>query len=86
MAEFAKVSLAAAPGCPNCKNRLSDLPLDELSPGDEYQCVFCGERIRIPKQVLDRLRAQRDALRAEHEQQKSVLTRIRNFFRRLFGA
>lgn len=81
MAEFAKVSLAAVPGCPNCKNRLSDLPLDNLSAGDTVQCLFCSEKIRIPQQILDRLREQRDALLREQALRRpSLWQRIKRFF------
>lgn len=82
MAEFAKVSLAAAPGCPNCKNRLSDLPLDTLSAGDTVQCLFCGESIRIPQQVLDRLLEQREAQRREQALLRPTLWQR---IKRLFG-
>ncbi len=81
MTEFAKVGLAAAPGCPNCKNRMSDLPLDTLTAGDTVQCLFCGEKIRIPQQVLDRLKQQRDFLLAEEAARRKKLT----FWQRLLG-
>lgn len=80
MAELAKVSVAAAPACPSCRNRLSDLPLDELAAGDEYQCLFCSEIIRIPQQVLDRLIEQREARRREEASQRPGL------FGRFFAA
>lgn len=85
MAELAKVNLAAAPGCPNCRNRL-DLPLDKLTGGDEVQCLFCGEKVRIPQSILERLLAQREAQRLEEaSSQPGLLQRIAEFFRRLFG-
>lgn len=86
VAEFAKVSLAAAPGCPNCKNRLSNLPLDTLAAGDKVQCLFCGEQIRIPQQVLDRLREQHEAMLREQARLRPTLwKRIIRFFSRLVG-
>lgn len=84
MAELARVGVAAAPACPNCKNRLSQLPIDDLSGGDEYQCLFCSEVIRIPQQVLDRLREQRDAFQREHGAPPTWFQRFKDFFRRLF--
>ncbi len=85
MAELARVGVAAAPACPNCKNRLSELPIDDLSGGDEYQCLFCSEIIRIPQQVLDRLREQREAFLREHGAPPTWLQRLTLFFRRLLG-
>lgn len=84
MAEFAKVGLAAVPACPSCRNRLSNLPLDELSAGDIVQCLVCSDKIRIPQQTLDRLRQQRDALQAENE--VPLWQRITRLVRRWFGA
>ena len=86
MAEFAKVGLAAAPACPNCKNRLSDLPLDDLKGGDQVQCLFCGESIRIPQQILDRLREQREAFRREQASlQPTLWQRITRFLGQWLG-
>lgn len=86
MSELAKVSLATAPGCPNCKQRLSDLPLDSLSPGDMVQCLFCGEKIRIPQQVLERLRAQRDEiLREQARLRPGLWQRFTRFLGKLLG-
>lgn len=86
MAELAKVNLAAAPACPGCKNRLTDLPLDDLAAGDEYQCLFCSQVIRIPQQILDRLIEQRETLRREQASLNppNFLERIAAFFKRLF--
>jgi hypothetical protein len=86
MAKLAQVGVAAAPACPKCRNRITNLPLDELSGGDEIQCIFCSEVFRIPQQVLDRLIEQRDAFRREHASQRSgFFQRIADFFRRIFG-
>lgn len=86
MAELAKVGLAAAPACPNCRNRFSDLPLDDLKPGDEVQCLFCGERIRIPAQLLTRLREQREALLREQARSKpGFLQRLLSWLRQISG-
>lgn len=86
MAELARVNVGLAPACPGCRNRLSDLPLDDLAAGDEYQCLFCSEVIRIPQQVLDRLIEQREAQRREQAALKpSLFQRISKVFRQLFG-
>lgn len=86
MAELAKVGVSAAPACPSCRNRFSGLDLDKLQAGDEYQCLFCSEVIRIPQQVIDRLLAQREAERAEQARLNPGLwQRVSNFFSRLFG-
>ena len=86
MAELARVGVAAAPACPNCKNRLDDLPLDDLAAGDEYQCLFCSQQIRIPKPVLARLIEQRELLRsAQDEAKPSLFQRLAQFFQGLFG-
>jgi tRNA(Ile2) C34 agmatinyltransferase TiaS len=86
MAELARVHVAAAPACPKCRNRLTDLPLDDMAAGDEYQCLFCSQVIRIPQAVLERLIEQREALRREQAQeQPNLFQRVALFFRRLFG-
>jgi hypothetical protein len=86
MARLAQIGVAAAPACPKCRNRITNFPLDELSGGDEIQCLFCSETFRIPQQVLDRLIEQRNSL--EHEragQQYTFFQRIVDFFRRIWG-
>jgi len=86
MTELARVQVGAAPACPGCKNRLTDLPLDDLAAGDEYQCLFCSQVIRIPQQVLDRLIEQREALRREQAQNNpGFFQKIADFFKRLFS-
>lgn len=79
--------MIAAPACPGCGHRLDDLPLDELDGGAEYACPKCGQVIRIPGQVLQRLLEQREALRAalEAEREPTWWDRLTAFFRRLFG-
>lgn len=64
MSQLAKVELAAAPACPNCRNRVTDLDLDKLATNPEHQCLLCGHIMRVPKQILERLVAQREALKA----------------------
>ena len=85
MEKLAKVGLAAAPACPNCRQRVTDLNLDELASGAEHQCLFCGNFMRVPKAILDRLIEQRDAARAANIPQGSLITRVMAFFRRLLG-
>lgn len=84
MAELAKLSLAAAPACPNCRERITNLDLDSMAPGDEHQCMACGHVLRIPGAVLERLIAQRDAELADAKP-AGLLERILEFFARLFG-
>ena len=80
VAHLAKIQLAAAPVCPGCRSRLNALPLDDLSGGDEYACPDCGQVIRIPEQILVRLRAQRDAL-AQELAERSWWQRVVDWFR-----
>lgn len=83
-AELAKVDVVATPACPNCRQRVSDLKLDQLAGGAEHQCLFCGHFMKVPKPILDKLIAQRDAARA-NAGGSSFAERISAFFRRLFN-
>ena len=85
MEKLAKVNLAAAPACPNCRQRITDLNLDELASGAEHQCLFCGNFMRVPKSILDRLIEQRDAARAASIPEGSFVSRVMAFLRRLWG-
>lgn len=86
MAKLARVNLAAAPACPGCMNRLTNLPLDDLQAGDQVQCLFCSEMIRIPQPSLDRLIAQREEQRREQASgQHGFFQRIANFFRQMLS-
>lgn len=84
MTQLAKVDVAAAAACPNCRQRVTDLKLDELAAGAEHQCLFCGHFMRIPKPILDRLIAQREAARAAGAQESSLFRRLAAFFSNLF--
>lgn len=66
MAELARIIPAVAVACPNCRARLSDLPLDELAQGASYSCPECGDILRMPLAVLEKLIAQRDALATQY--------------------
>lgn len=86
MAELARIGVAAAPACPQCKNKITNLDLDKLQGGDEIQCLFCSEVFRIPQQILDRLIEQRDQfLREQQAQNPGFFSKIAAFFRSLFG-
>ena len=61
-----------------------DMDLDKLAGGAEHQCLLCGHLMKVPKPILDRLMAQRDAARAAGAEEGSVLAKLRAFFRRLF--
>lgn len=84
MERLARVDLAAAPACPNCRQRVTDLDLDELAGGAEHQCLFCGHFMRVPEALLQRLIAQRDAARAS-QAPVSFWQRLSGFFASLFG-
>jgi hypothetical protein len=83
MAELAKVALASAPACPNCRNRITDLDLDGLAAGAEHQCLFCGHTMRVPKALLDKLLAQREAERVARKASRNWWQRLRDY---LLGA
>lgn len=83
MKPLAKVDLVATPACPNCRQPVADLNLDQLAAGTEHQCLFCGHLMKVPRTILDRLIAQRDAAR-EQARQASPLARFRAFLARLF--
>ena len=82
--QFAKVDVAAAPACPNCRQRVTDMNLEQLAAGAEHQCLFCGHFMRVPQSILDRLIAQRDAAKPRNSN-GSVFARIAAFFSRLLG-
>lgn len=85
MAQLAKLQLASAPACPNCRNRVTDLNLEALAEGGEHQCLFCGHTMRVPKQIVQRLIAERDAFLASQPPQASLWQRLRRFLGRLLG-
>ena len=84
MERLARVDLAAAPACPNCRQRVTDLNLDELAGGAEHQCLFCGHFMRVPEALLKRLLEQREAARAA-QAPVSLWARLSGFLARLFG-
>lgn len=61
MSQLAKVATSSAPACPNCRNRVTDLDLDKLAVGGEHQCLFCGNTMRVPKALIEKLIAEREA-------------------------
>ena len=87
MAELAKIDLAIAPACPNCRQRILDMDLDKVADGAEHQCLFCGHCMKVPKSILDRLLVQRDAARAAGATQGkgSMLARLAAFFSQLLS-
>lgn len=86
MSEIGQIGVIAAPACPGCRNRLTGLPLDELADGSAYQCPFCGEQMKIPQQVLGKLIAQRDELRAAQAQNEpSFLSKLFSTLKTLLG-
>jgi len=85
MAHLAKLQLASAPACPNCRNRVTDLDLDAMSNGGEHQCLFCNHTMRVPKQIVERLMAERDAFLAAQPPPSTLWSRIRRFFSLLLG-
>lgn len=84
MAELARIRLAAAPACPNCRQRLEGLDLDALTGGSEIRCSSCGHAMRIPQAILDRLREQREAERAAEGGGPSWFARLVAFFSNLW--
>lgn len=85
MARLAQIKLAAAPACPTCRRPVVDLPLDD-GPTGEHQCSFCGNAMRIPEAIRQRLIEQRDQARAaEAAEKRSPWWRLLEQLRRLFG-
>jgi hydrogenase maturation factor len=84
MSQLAKVQLAAAPACPNCRNQVTDLDLNRLAEGGEHQCLFCSHVMRVPKQIIQRLIAQQESLQ-DCRQLDSPWVRLKAFFVRLFS-
>jgi predicted RNA-binding Zn-ribbon protein involved in translation (DUF1610 family) len=82
--QLARLNLAAAPACPNCRERITNLDLDNTEPGDEHQCLLCGHVLRIPGAVLERLRAQRAEL-GDLEEPQGLLSRVMAWLRSLFA-
>ena len=82
MSQLAKVATASAPACPNCRNRITDLDLDKLSAGAEHQCLFCGNCMRVPKALLDRLLAEREAARAAEKPPLNWWQRLLRLFQK----
>ena len=80
---MAKIATSAAPACPNCRNRVTDLDLDKLSGGAEHECLFCSHKMRVPKALLDRLIAEREA--AKPPPKESIFSSIKRAVLRLFG-
>ena len=81
MSELARIIPAVAVACPNCKARLSELPLDDLAQGASYSCPECGEVLRMPPTVLEKLLAQRAAFAAQFPDPEPALS----FWRRLLA-
>ncbi|HIB68366.1 MAG TPA: hypothetical protein EYO33_25545 [Phycisphaerales bacterium] len=85
MAQIGRIDMGAAPACPNCRQRVTDLNLDEIANGAEHQCLFCGHFMRVPKSVIDRLIEQREKARAAGAVEKeSLWSRMVAFFSNLF--
>ena len=84
MAQLAKIDVLAAAACPNCRQRVTDLDLDEVAGGGQHQCLFCGHFMNIPQSIVEKLVAQREAALAE-QQDDSFFGRIVAFFASLFG-
>lgn len=85
MSQLAKIQTSAAPACPNCRNRITDLDLDKLAGGAEHQCLFCGNTMRVPKALLDRLIAERDAARADEKKPDSLWDSLKKAVLSLFS-
>ncbi len=85
MSQLAKIDVGIAPACPNCRQRVMDMDLDKLAAGAEHQCLLCGHSMRVPKAILDRLIAQRDAAIAAGAKPPSFFERAKLFFVRLFA-
>ena len=84
MAQLAKIDVLAAAACPNFRQRVTDLDLDEVAGGGQHQCLFCGHFMNIPQSIVEKLVAQREAALAER-QNDSFFDRIVAFFASLFG-
>ncbi len=83
MTELARIIPAVAVACPNCRARLTDLPLDELAQGASYSCPECGDVLRMPPAVLEKLMAQRDALAAQYPEPEPPRTFWRRWLARI---
>jgi hypothetical protein len=77
MAQLAKLQLASAPACPNCRNRVTDLDLDALVDGGDHQCLFCSHTMRVPRQIVERLLAEREAFLATQGPPPTLWMRFR---------
>lgn len=85
MEQLAKVDVLAAAACPNCRQRVTDLNLDELAGGAQHQCLFCGSFMNIPQSIIDKLLAQREMANAAAQENRSLFSRLAAFFSRLLG-
>ena len=85
MSELARIQVGIAPACPNCKQRVMDMDLDQLAAGAEHQCLLCGHSMRVPKAILDRLIAQRDEAIAAGAQPLTLLERAKAWLARMFS-
>lgn len=85
MSQLAKIDVAIAPACPNCRQRVVDMDLEKVAGGADHQCLLCGHSMRVPKAILERLIAQRDAAIAAGAKPPGLLERMKVFVARLFS-
>ncbi len=62
------------------------MDLEKLAEGGTHQCLLCGHSMRVPRPILDRLIAQRDAAIAAGAKPPTLLERMKAFLTRIFSA
>ena len=54
MAELARIELGQRSACPSCQRVVEGDNLERVLEGEVVRCERCGERIKLPREVVER--------------------------------
>jgi DNA-directed RNA polymerase subunit RPC12/RpoP len=59
MADVGRIKPLTKMACPSCRNLLQDFSIEEAATGDPQQCPHCGQKVRLPAELVQRAKEER---------------------------
>lgn len=59
MANVGRIKPLTKMACPSCRNFLQDFSIEEASTGEPQACPHCGQKVRLPEELVKRAKEQR---------------------------
>ena len=59
MGNLGRIQPQTKMACPSCRHILQDFSIEEAATGEPQSCPNCGQKVRLPEELVKRAKEQR---------------------------